>query len=102
MNIQAEKANIIEQFKGSHDNLVGIDIKLNLCYKNRDSMSTQIELYQGLVKLLLPSELFDYFEITNLVITDRSIAVFLDERDIKPTVYSGQKLSSKGFHPLLN
>jgi len=62
-------------------------------------MSTQIELYQGLVKLLLPSELFDYFEITNLVITDRSIAVFLDERDIKPTVYSGQKLSSKGFHP---
>jgi transposase len=55
--------------------------------------------YQELVKLLLPTEIFEYFEITNLVIEDRSVTVFLDERDIKPTAYSGQKLTSKGFHP---
>jgi transposase len=62
-------------------------------------MATQTELYQDLVKLLLPSEIFDYFEVTNLIIKERSVAVFLDERDIKPTGYSGQKLTSKGFHP---
>ncbi len=62
-------------------------------------MSTPKDYYQDLVKLLLPTELFDYFEITNLVIEYRSVAVFLDERDIKPAVWSGQKLTSKGFHP---
>ena len=61
-------------------------------------MTTQDEQYQSLVKLLLPSELFDYFEITKLVIADRTVTVFLDERDTKPSEYSGQKLSSKGFH----
>jgi transposase len=62
-------------------------------------MTTQTELYTDLVKLLLPSEIFDYFGITNLIIKERSVAVFLDERDIKPIGYSGQKLTSKGFHP---
>lgn len=62
-------------------------------------MSSQQDHYQELVKLLLPSELFDYFEIINLVVEDRSVTVFLDERDVKPTVYSGEKLTSKGFHP---
>lgn len=62
-------------------------------------MSAQKDYYHDLVKLLLPSEIFDYFEITNLVIEDRSVAVFLDERDIKPAAWSGQKLTSKGFHP---
>ena len=61
-------------------------------------MTTQDEQYQSLVKLLLPSELFDYFEITKLVIADHTVTVFLDECDIKPSEYSGQKLSSKGFH----
>lgn len=55
--------------------------------------------YQSLLKLLLPSELFDYFEITNLVVDDRSVAVFLEERDIKPKGYQNKKLTSKGFHP---
>lgn len=52
---------------------------------------------QSLIRLLLPSEIFDYFEIANLVVEDRSVAVFLDERDIKPTAYTGEKLTSKGF-----
>lgn len=62
-------------------------------------MTTQTEHYKELVKLLLPSEIFDYFEITDLIIKERSVAVFLDERDIKPIGYPGQKLTSKGFHP---
>ena len=62
-------------------------------------MTGRNDHYQDLVKVLLPFELFDYFEITNLVVEDRSVAVFLDERDIKPTAFSSQKLTSKGFHP---
>jgi len=61
-------------------------------------MSTQQDHYKELVKLLLPEEIFDYFEITNMVVEGRSVSVFLDERDIKPVAFSGQKLTSKGFH----
>ena len=46
-------------------------------------MTEQNEHYQSIVKLLLPSEIFDYFEITRLNVTDRSIGVFLDELDKK-------------------
>jgi hypothetical protein len=62
-------------------------------------MSLQKDPYQELVQLLLPPGIFDYFEITNLVIEDRSVGVFLNERDIKPLGYSDKKLTSKGFHP---
>lgn len=62
-------------------------------------MTSPKDHYQELVKLLLPTELFDYFEITNLIVEDRSVTVFLAERDIKPAAYSSQKLTSKGFHP---
>lgn len=62
-------------------------------------MSTEKDHYQDLVQLFLPTEIFDYFEIKDLVVTERSIAVFMDERDIKPTAYSSEQLTSKGFHP---
>jgi len=62
-------------------------------------MTSPKDHYQELVKLLLPTELFEYFDITNLIVEDRSVTVFLDERDLKPRAYSGQKLTSKGFHP---
>ena len=62
-------------------------------------MTSQKDHYEDLVKLLLPVEIFDYFEITNLIVEDRTVSVFLDEQDIKPTAWSGQKLTSKGFHP---
>jgi len=61
-------------------------------------MSTQQDHYKELVKLLLPEEIFDYFEITNMDVQSRSVSVFLDEQDIKPVTFSGQKLTSKGFH----
>jgi hypothetical protein len=62
-------------------------------------MSSEKDHYQELVKLFLPSELFEYFEIRDLVVKERSISVFLDERDIKPADYSSMQLTSKGFHP---
>jgi hypothetical protein len=77
---------------------VGQNIKLNLCSKNLDSMSDSINDYQSLLKLVLPSELFDYFEIINLIVSDNSIDVYLDEQNLKPIEFSDQKLTSKGFH----
>jgi hypothetical protein len=54
--------------------------------------------YQELVKLLLPKEIFEYFEISSLNVSADSLRVYLDEQDKKPFVFSDQKLTSKGFH----
>ena len=62
-------------------------------------MTTQKEPYQELLKLLLPAEIFEYFEILKVVSDDNTVQLHLDERDIKPEKYAGQKLTSKGFHP---
>ncbi len=53
---------------------------------------------QELIKLLLPSEIFEYFEIVNLQVTATSINVYLDEINIIPERFSEKKLISKGFH----
>lgn len=62
-------------------------------------MSKQTDYNLNLVKLILPEELFEYFEVTNLVIDERVVSVYLDERNIIPEEYSGEKLTSKGFYP---
>jgi len=54
--------------------------------------------YQELVRLLLPKEIFEYFEITSLNVSADALRVYLDEQDKKPLVFSDQKLTSKGFH----
>jgi hypothetical protein len=54
--------------------------------------------YQELIKLLLPKEIFEYFEITSLNVSADALRVHLDEQDKKPLVFSDKKLSSKGFH----
>ena len=62
-------------------------------------MTDSNEHYQSILKLLLPSEIFEYFEIVQVLSDDKEVHVHLDERDIKPENYSGEKLTSKGFHP---
>jgi hypothetical protein len=47
-------------------------------------MLAQNDYFQYLVKRLLLSEIFEYFEITILVSENISVTVFQDERDIKP------------------
>jgi hypothetical protein len=62
-------------------------------------MAEQDSHYRDLLRLLLPEELFDYFEIINLVVEERAVHVYLDEVDNKPKAYCNEKLTSKGFHP---
>lgn len=52
----------------------------------------------ALLKLVLPPDLFDYFDIVNVTSSTTSIDVFVDEKFLKPDKYNGEKLSSKGFH----
>ena len=54
--------------------------------------------YEVLLRALLPVEIFDYFDIVNVIVSDNNIDLHLDERDSAPEEYQGYKLTSKGFH----
>jgi len=38
--------------------------------------------FNDLIRLILPSEIFDYFEIIRLDIQDKEVHIYLDERNI--------------------
>lgn len=61
-------------------------------------MSNANTHYLGLIKLLLPEELFEYFEIETFHVQEKEFHVYLIEQDIKPNKYSTDKLQSKGFY----
>jgi len=61
-----------------------------------DSINDQ---YRQLLKALLPLELFTYFEITQVLVSPDRLDVYLDELNLPPLKYQGQKLVSKGFYP---
>lgn len=60
-------------------------------------MVSQQDQYHVLIKALLPEEVFDYFEIVKVEVTNQVIDVYIDELNLPPADYSGQKLISKGF-----
>ena len=61
-------------------------------------MHSDNEHFNSLIKLLLPSDIFEYFEITRVEIEDKKVNVYLDEKSIKPEGFELVKLISKGFH----
>lgn len=61
-------------------------------------MTSKNDHYLGLIKLILPEELFDYFELINFEVRDNQVHVYLEEVDLKPAGYEKEKLISKGFH----
>jgi hypothetical protein len=60
-------------------------------------MSDSKQVYQTLLEAVLPSELFQYFEILKVSIVDKRIDVHLDELNIEPDNFQGHVVS-KGFH----
>lgn len=56
------------------------------------------EINSSLLELLLPKEIFDYFEIVHIEITDNDVNIHLDELNTKLIGFDKEKLSSKGFH----
>ena len=61
-------------------------------------MSTENEHYRALIQLILPKEIFDYFELLKLEVTNNEIHAYLDEDNKVPEGYEEEKLISKGFH----
>ena len=61
-------------------------------------MPTENNHFNSLVRLLLPPEIFEYFEIIRIDIKEKEVHVHIDEKNIKPEGYELVKLISKGFH----
>ena len=61
-------------------------------------MNSQQSQYKALVEALLPKDLFQYFEITEVKVTEKEIQVYLDELNNPPASHKNVKLTSKAFH----
>lgn len=61
-------------------------------------MNSQQSQYKALVEAFLPKDLFQYFEIIDVKITEKKIQVDLDELNNPPASHKNIKLTSKGFH----
>ena len=61
-------------------------------------MSAENDQNLQLLKLMLPKEIFDFFEITKLKSDDKKIKVYLDENNTIPDEFKNQKVHSKGFY----
>lgn len=61
-------------------------------------MRSQQSQYKALIEALLPTELFSYFEITDVKIHEKRIDVYLDELNNPPGSHKNVKLTSKGFY----
>ncbi len=61
-------------------------------------MCSDNEHFNSLIKLLLPPEIFEYFDIIQINIGEREVNIHLDEKEIKPDGYEIVKLISNGFH----
>ncbi len=62
-------------------------------------MNKEQDQYKTLLSALLPAELFEHFEIVEVVLGEKTLDVHLDELNKTPTGYEKTKLSSKGFRP---
>ena len=62
-------------------------------------MESKDEQYKLLVKALLPEEIFNYFEIVQVIVNLTTIDVHLDELNFPSSEFKDLKLNSKGFHP---
>jgi len=62
-------------------------------------MDTNTSQFRTLIKLLLPEEIFTYFEFKDIEVKNNEVHAYLDEQNIVPDDYKDKKLTSKGFYP---
>ena len=55
------------------------------------------DFFNSLLPLLLPDGLLVYFTLSNHMFDEETLHIFLDEKNLVPDEYSGQKILSKGF-----
>ncbi len=83
---------------GSVKKVVEKNIKTNFVFYILQMKGQSNEHYQTLLKLLLPEEIFEYFDIVQIETGEKEIHVHLEEKAIKPEGYELVKLISKGFY----
>lgn len=57
-----------------------------------------MELEKELLGLLLPEGLLEYFEVVSMKMVDKQYFIYLEEKNIHPDQFKGEKLSSRGFY----
>lgn len=62
-------------------------------------MKASEEQLLSILSYILPSEIFDYFEIVSTVDSASAVHLYLDEQNLIPVEYQKESLHSKGFHP---
>lgn len=55
-------------------------------------------LEKELLSLLLPEGLLDYFEVVSMKLKDKQYFIYLEEKNLHPERFKGEKLTSKGFY----
>lgn len=61
-------------------------------------MSSNNDQFNSLIKLLLPEELFEYFEIVHVIDDGQAVNIHLDELNRATNSYKQAELITKGFH----
>ena len=61
-------------------------------------MTNKDKALESLIELLLPTEIFTYFDIRDVEVDSKEVHIILDEKGDKPEGYENKKLTSKGFH----
>ncbi len=56
---------------------------------------------QSLIELFLPEGVLEYFQVTSVKKKEDSFQISLEEKNIIPDEYAGQKLLSKGFYDVI-
>jgi len=54
--------------------------------------------FERLLQLVLPPEIFEFFDVVDLEVSEKDVHVHLEEKMLKPEGYELIKLTSKGFH----
>ena len=61
-------------------------------------MNALHEQYNSLLRLILPEDIFEYFEITSIDVQENKINAYFDELNQKLNGFENEHLVSKGFH----
>lgn len=55
--------------------------------------------YEDLLRLILPNEIFDFFDVFKVDVYDGEVHLFVDEKNVLPEGMQKGKYISKGFYP---
>lgn len=55
--------------------------------------------YESLLSIILPKEIFTYFDVLKIDVLENAIHVYVDEKNILPYGMPKKDYHTKGFHP---